>query len=238
MQGEQREAIVPIYRHFSANIAMLHKSKATPAAKLRRILLRALPGDSDLEAFCLDYFPSVHQRFSLGMERQTKLNLLLQHAPNEELAATLARCAPTEFSQEHDDSAVEVVLTQSPKRGASVHLIIFLSGTLIFIALALGLGWASISRGPAPIPSADPHADPSSGTASRAPLAARPVTAEKSVPLMQTASSSVEPPTTKSARPTPKILPDASGKPVRVKRNETAHDPLPRESYVPPPLEQ
>ncbi len=34
--------------------------------------------DADLDAFCLDEFPEVSQRFSAGMDRVVKVNLLLQ----------------------------------------------------------------------------------------------------------------------------------------------------------------
>jgi hypothetical protein len=67
-------------------------------ASLRQALLRALPGDSDLDAFCLDFYASVHQRFSQGMDRQAKLNLLLQYASTEDVAAKLARFAPEVLS--------------------------------------------------------------------------------------------------------------------------------------------
>lgn len=75
-------------------------------ASLRQALLRALPGDSDLDAFCLDFFSSVHQRFSQGMDRQAKLNLLLQYAPTDEIAAKLARVAPEVLPLEHVHSSV------------------------------------------------------------------------------------------------------------------------------------
>lgn len=34
--------------------------------------------DADFDAFCLDYFPQVHCRFSAGMDRTQKVNLLLE----------------------------------------------------------------------------------------------------------------------------------------------------------------
>lgn len=49
--------------------------------QLRRLLHKTLCTDSQLEAFCIDYFPQVHREFSGGMDRTGKLNLLLLHAP-------------------------------------------------------------------------------------------------------------------------------------------------------------
>ncbi len=49
--------------------------------QLRRRLDNVLRTDSDLNAFCLDYFPEVYRRFSGGMERTDKVNLFLQLAP-------------------------------------------------------------------------------------------------------------------------------------------------------------
>lgn len=46
--------------------------------KLRHLLHEVLRSDADLDAFCLDFFPSVAQRFSAGMDRIQKVNLLFQ----------------------------------------------------------------------------------------------------------------------------------------------------------------
>lgn len=50
-------------------------------SELRRHLDDLLRTDSDLNAFCIDYFPEVHRRFTGGMERTDKVNLLFQLAP-------------------------------------------------------------------------------------------------------------------------------------------------------------
>lgn len=73
-------------------------SNSSSAPQLRRLLCQALPGNSDLEAFCLDYFPDVYRRYSSGMDRQTKLSLLLLYSDPERVRAALAevvRCEPT-----------------------------------------------------------------------------------------------------------------------------------------------
>lgn len=45
---------------------------------LRDEIARLFRTDADFDAFCLDNFPEVHRRFSLGMDRVQKVNLLLQ----------------------------------------------------------------------------------------------------------------------------------------------------------------
>ena len=45
--------------------------------------------DSDLMAFCLDYFPEVHRRFASGMDRTQKESLLLELADLDALAEAL-----------------------------------------------------------------------------------------------------------------------------------------------------
>lgn len=67
---------------------MIHSASSVP--QLRKLLRQALPGDSDLEAFCIDYFPDVYRRFSLGMDRQAKLSLLLLYAEPHRIRAALA----------------------------------------------------------------------------------------------------------------------------------------------------
>ena len=48
--------------------------------RLRKLLNDLLRTDSDLEAFCGDYFPDTRDRFTLGMERNHKLTMLLDDA--------------------------------------------------------------------------------------------------------------------------------------------------------------
>lgn len=51
--------------------------KKSDRSELRQMLNNALKLDSSLDAFCLDYFPHIHRQFTGGMDRTTKLNLLL-----------------------------------------------------------------------------------------------------------------------------------------------------------------
>lgn len=57
---------------------------------LHEELDRALPTDSDLVAFCLDEFPAVHKRFTDGMDRIQKQNILLAEVDPAELRSHLA----------------------------------------------------------------------------------------------------------------------------------------------------
>lgn len=45
---------------------------------MRRLLGAILRTDTDLDAFCLDFFTAAHSRFSVGMDRISKVNLLLE----------------------------------------------------------------------------------------------------------------------------------------------------------------
>lgn len=56
---------------------------------LRRRLNEALRTDADLDAFCIDFFPEVHRRFTSGMDRVQKLNLLFQLTDPEEIVCAL-----------------------------------------------------------------------------------------------------------------------------------------------------
>lgn len=58
-------------------------------SELRRMLQLHLRLDSDLDAFCLDFFPQVKRRFSTGMERTVKESLLLDLADLDDLAERL-----------------------------------------------------------------------------------------------------------------------------------------------------
>lgn len=58
-------------------------------ASLRKLLGRVLPTTTDLDAFCLDSFPAVYGRFSTGMGRLERENLLLQIVPSDEVLASL-----------------------------------------------------------------------------------------------------------------------------------------------------
>lgn len=71
-------------------------------AQMRRLLRAVLRTDADLETFCIDYCPSVHERFSNGMERTIKLNILLQNEPVPILLEKLVAFRPEQCAQHED----------------------------------------------------------------------------------------------------------------------------------------
>lgn len=61
--------------------------------EIRKALSVFLKTDADFDWFVMDYFPAIHTRFSAGMERTLKENLLIQVADASDLiAALLQRC--------------------------------------------------------------------------------------------------------------------------------------------------
>lgn len=62
---------------------------------IRRALQGAIENAGDLDAFCHDYFPAIYQRFSNGMDRTSRLNLLLQLADRREILKHLRAEYPT-----------------------------------------------------------------------------------------------------------------------------------------------
>ena len=79
--------------------AVLSGSLLSERALCRKILGFILIGDSDLEAYCGDYFPEVNSRFTLGMDRVTKVNILLNYVSNTDLLSSLAQHAPDSFAK-------------------------------------------------------------------------------------------------------------------------------------------
>lgn len=61
--------------------------------ELREALNQALHSDADFTAFCIDYFPAIHKRLSPSMDRQQKLNLLLELSSPSALASSLSEAA-------------------------------------------------------------------------------------------------------------------------------------------------
>lgn len=68
-------------------------------SSLRGLLMEILRLDSDLSAFCLDYFPTVYREFTGGMDRTTKLNLLLLREDDTEIVRRLSESAPERFAR-------------------------------------------------------------------------------------------------------------------------------------------
>lgn len=63
----------------------------SPANKIRILLDDTLVSDGDLEAFIVDYFPSVHKKYlSKNMERKEKISALLRFAGPERILTAMA----------------------------------------------------------------------------------------------------------------------------------------------------
>jgi hypothetical protein len=74
-----------------------------PKRTLRQVLNRALGTPSQLDAFLIDYFPDIFRQTSCGMDREAKLNLLLQEDSETHLTSLVHR----EFPQEVADTLVQ-----------------------------------------------------------------------------------------------------------------------------------
>lgn len=96
-------------------------------ASLRKLLQHVLRADSDLDAFCLDSFSEVSKRFSLGMDRTQKLNILLNHEDKLEILEALCDYDPkrTERWQEkikwEDSFRVAKVIPITRRRKRRIH---------------------------------------------------------------------------------------------------------------------
>ena len=61
-----------------------------------------LPTNTDLDAFCLAYFPAVHQRFVGTMDRDARTNRLLDVADSAEILRCLHASNPEAWEQNAD----------------------------------------------------------------------------------------------------------------------------------------
>lgn len=77
-------------------------------AILRRLIREVLRTDADLNSFCVDFFPDVYDRFSTGMDRLSKVNLLLELSPPGEVVSRLREhCGAELESGLHFDAALK-----------------------------------------------------------------------------------------------------------------------------------
>lgn len=122
---------------------------ALSSAQLRKLINRVLVTDADLDAFCLDYFRDVYFRFSDGMDRQRKLNLLLSHASSARIRECLqtghADALPRELSDtDWDEAAPPLHNQRAPWRAALV-------GIGLALIMGTGLTAQTIWRAHSPI---------------------------------------------------------------------------------------
>jgi hypothetical protein len=92
------------------------------SSQLRRRLKDLLRTDADLDAFCHDFFPGVHERFTDGMDRLRKVNLLLNLADPAEILASLEKYKP-------GAGPAQVPTTRSP-----VFLVMTLGASALLLA--------------------------------------------------------------------------------------------------------
>lgn len=108
-------------------------------ATLRQLLRAQFRTDQDFEAFCLDHFPEVHERFGCGMDRVGKTNLLLAMVPVSQVAERL---------QAQVKRAMQGETRVSSPRGAGTRVKgSLLRGIVALCAAALclaGLSWAAL----------------------------------------------------------------------------------------------
>jgi hypothetical protein len=62
--------------------------------EVRDLLRSSLLRDADLDAFCIDYFPQVFQRFAPGFDRLAKENLLLGEVAPDDVVSAIERLLP------------------------------------------------------------------------------------------------------------------------------------------------
>lgn len=86
-----------------------------PRRTLRQILNRALGTPSQLDAFLIDYFPDIFRQTSGGMDREAKLNLLLQEDSETHLTSLVHR----EFPQQVADTLVQEKLISVQQQSSS-----------------------------------------------------------------------------------------------------------------------
>ncbi len=68
-------------------------------ASLRKLLESILPTDSDVRAFCVDYFASTAKKFAEGMDQTSKLSLLLEREEPSEIVDALKQHDPNRFQK-------------------------------------------------------------------------------------------------------------------------------------------
>lgn len=88
---------------------------------VRQFLRERLISDADFEAFCRDYFPQVKWRFSDGMDRVRKENILLDHGSVQRVYEKLCGMAPEGADGGQAASSVGLgIITALPKEFAAM----------------------------------------------------------------------------------------------------------------------
>lgn len=102
---------------------------------LRKRIDQLILSDADLDAFCLDHFYDIHLRFSAGMNRIEKVNLLLQLVPSLGHLATLLDSMEESRRNRPQTQPREGVV----QRRGSLPRIAAAAAVLLGVSLATGL---------------------------------------------------------------------------------------------------
>lgn len=73
--------------------------QTSATASLRKLIAAVLRSDTDIDAFCLDHFPSIQRRFTNHMDRVQKVSMILTHAQPEEIRAALQAYSPHDYAE-------------------------------------------------------------------------------------------------------------------------------------------
>lgn len=60
------------------------------SAQVRKLRTDRLPTEADFDAFCIDTYPDSHRRFTGGMDRTARINLLLELHGAQALSSALS----------------------------------------------------------------------------------------------------------------------------------------------------
>lgn len=98
--------------------------------------MKLFRGDADLDAFAFDNFPGIHNSWTLGMEREQKITILIRDAPPSALAEALESYSPGVLPPESVEyPAVHASLSPRSSRG-----ILWLSTGLVLVLAVTGFG--------------------------------------------------------------------------------------------------
>lgn len=121
---------------------ILHGNSLTPTvASIRNLFDSVVIDDSDMDAFCISYFPGIKKRFSNNMDRTRKANILFEYSKSEQILLAI-----------RDDEALREAFNAN-EHLLRYHLIdgsniLTLMGTIVVIlAIILGLSsWIKHSK--------------------------------------------------------------------------------------------
>lgn len=84
--------------------------------EIRALLLKVLPLSADLDAFCLDLFPEIYQKYTNSLNRTEKINILIEHFVNtpDRIVDTLRLNYPEKFAEIMNSSKAKMKKRQIP----------------------------------------------------------------------------------------------------------------------------